>query len=600
MKKVKMAFVLEVNIPVLEGAPRTGTEAPQNHFSLEQFELELKDRLEKQQLFFGLPVKITKEIIQKENSEWIIYGIQTEGISKQVFLDQKKTKDSELWNFSLSGETNYLAFRVEKEEGGKYIREFGTNLRAGTAYSGAFRRMMYAIPSFTNSFFKVLLPTEYFIYDASLAKEVWEKYLQVKEGNKEVSNDNCYFHAICQVPYAMSSSLYYVDNTWLERSRKFEALAFINYNNRTPLNIFNMLNKSPDEFKLPMCFEDFVHSVGAQSMRYVAEHIGEQLSDVMSEYLTGSYCSLDVGSGYGNNNVAIQQKYSNVVCFGVEPMAGCVAGYLGNVNRLFHSDLENLIDKYLELEGSFDIVFILNYNVLSDQTLFWESVRKCLKNDGKVIVGRVFFDPNFIGSPTPLIQYMKNSFEEVNFVKPTFKRLFLKDTIGFDSDAMGAVAAMKDEFIEFMPELNGDPDLEKAIKYYSENYRQFLFCAKKPRETTIGLTKQYKTEFGQHVSDISQKEYQQCIIRRSDDDFHNSFNDRAIEEFRRYLTLKDKMKELDKAFTEINLKKAENNSELPVTQAASPSIMIERGTVGATSTTTVTSTVGKGLELAKQ
>ncbi|HEV2523812.1 MAG TPA: hypothetical protein VGU44_01600, partial [Gammaproteobacteria bacterium] len=454
MFRTKIPFTLQTNV----------------EFSVDNFFTGLQQALCVEQLFYNLPVTISQDQIPSSKNDqeyWQIISITVNDMSHDEFNAFNKMSQVDV----LPKEKFHIAFNITKEAGKDVVINFSTNLRAEV-----FRKIMYAVPSFTKSFFLSLKQTEYFIYDESISDNVRQLYAQFKSNpkfNSLNSNYTIYHHAILNTPNASCSSLYFANYAEIPVRMGFTDAAHIYH--------MDILTAAA-----------FLSPTDPSTRAYVAQHIVQQLADgqLIAENQGAQQLALYVGAAYGENIAQIQKAYQNVTFFGVEPASGCVQKYQANKENLFWMNVEDLLN-FSEMRHAFDYIFVLNYNVLSNQTDFFDAIYYLIKQSGKLIVGQAFADPFYTTSPVPYTEDIKRRFQNVEFVKivPTAqpKPLWVKKNYG---DFLGweiAPASDQKTIYANMADLiknNGVTVPDNAVDIlasYAEKYKQFLYCATGPK-----------------------------------------------------------------------------------------------------------------------
>jgi len=510
MLRVMYPFFCNVNIP---------------NFSFEIFFEELKTFFYKEQLFFNLPIEVEKNEISKSNENWVIFTVKVQNVDKELFYTLNTSKVD-----IVPGETFHFGFHLKEKT---TIVNFSTNLRADQ-----FRFVMYAVPSFTEAFFLPLKNTEYFIYESLIGQNVFSLYKSTKEKFPKEFPYRCYQYATENTPDATNSSLYFYNNEEELNARGiFFQIAYAH-------QFVYKTDMSPEKM---LHYLEFFSPTNEKSRQYVADHIVNQLEtnvDLISKRKKRTQWALYIGAAYGQNVEKIQKHYKGLQCFGVEPVKDCVEKYCGDNKRLFWMNAEELCN-FKELHHQFDYIFVLNYNVLSNQQDFFDAVLQLMRSDGKLIVGQSFPDPYVTTSPVSYIEHIKNRFEHVELVKmpkyvfdplvaqlcslnPQYQ-LLLKDQASIYQSMANVIGK----------NLGEDPQtLVDSVEFYAHNFKQFLYCATRPRSKTI-LNKEQKVEvslekletFSSYMEKVSCDSYEERI-KKSSHPNRLEINQTALASFR--------------------------------------------------------------------
>ena len=502
------------------------------NFSVDNFFTELQQALCVEQLFYNLPVTMQQDHIQfsKNDQEcWKVISITVKDMSNEELNTFNNISQHDV----LPKEKFHIAFNVTKKEGKDVAVNFSTNLRADVL-----RKIMYAVPSFTKSFFHSLKQTEYFIYEESISNSVQQRYALLKSDPKYSSNSNylIYNHAIETTSYANCSSLYFAPAD--DSAEKSGRMGFVNV---AHCYHWNKLN-----------YDEFLSPTDQKTRAYVAQHIAQQLADgqLIAENQGAQQLALYVGAAYGENIAQIQKAYPNVTFFGVEPSYGCVKNYQANKDNLFWMNMENLLN-FSEMQHAFDYIFVLNYNVLSNQKDFFDAIHCLIKKSGKLIVGQAFPDPFYTTSPLPYTEDIRRHFQNIELVKiePTAQpksACFIKQRGDFLMLERVSEPDQKTIYVNMVNVIknNGVTVSDNAVDIlasYAEKYKQFLYCATGPKSLLENKESAESSSVNENpLVLLSLKEYEERLqdSKSNSDVERNQLNRTTFQNFK---TIKSKI-----------------------------------------------------------
>lgn len=130
-------------------------------------------------------------------------------------------------------------------------------------------------------------------------------------------------------------------------------------------------------------------------------------------------------------------------------------------------------------------MLLLNYQVKSNQTDFFESISALMKPGATLVVGHNYMDSNYIESPFSIQEYMQRHFSQLQFVslgKPKLKHEKVLRKL-FSTVAKGMAKHFPNNTLQ---------QILDSLEEYLRNYTQFLYTATLQNPSNKGWYSSYQ------------------------------------------------------------------------------------------------------------